>query len=47
MARSDSAASKVREADRRVNMEERSLNSDHEDQLHYGKLVKRLRRIKD
>jgi hypothetical protein len=47
MARSDSAASKVGEADRRVDMEEGSLDSDHEDQLRYGKLVKRLRRMKD
>jgi hypothetical protein len=28
-------------------MEEGSLNSDHEDQLRYSKLVKRLRRMKD
>jgi hypothetical protein len=47
MARSDSAASEVGEADRRVDVEEGSLDSDHEDQLRYGKLVKRLRRMKD
>jgi hypothetical protein len=41
------AASEVGEADRRVDMEEGSLDSDHEDQLRYGKLVKRLRRMKD
>jgi hypothetical protein len=46
MARSDSAASEVGEADRRVDVEEGSLDSDHEDQLRYGKLVKRLRRMK-
>ena len=47
MARPDSAASEVGEAYRRVEIEERSLDSDHEDQLRYGKLVKRLRIMKD
>jgi hypothetical protein len=46
MARSDSTASEVGEADRGVDIEEGSLDSDHEEQLRYGKLVKRLRRMK-
>jgi hypothetical protein len=46
MARSDSTASEVGEADSRVDIEEGSFDSDHEEQLRYGKLVKRLRRMK-
>jgi hypothetical protein len=46
MARSDSTASEAGEADRRVDIEEGSLDSDHEEQLRYGKLVKRLTRMK-
>jgi len=47
MARSDSTASEVGEADRRVDTVEGSLDSDHEDELRYGKLVKRLRKMKN
>jgi hypothetical protein len=47
IARPDSAASEVGETDRCVDMEEGSHDSDHEEQLRYGRLVKRLRRMKD
>jgi vacuolar-type H+-ATPase subunit I/STV1 len=47
MERPDSAASDVGGANRHHDILKGSLDSDHEAQLHYGKLVSKIRKMKD